>query len=68
MQTYLEKRMSAKNVARFYRIMVLPNLFGEWTLYREWGRIGKGGKALEGRLAAIVSSRRPSGAPQPTAC
>jgi predicted DNA-binding WGR domain protein len=44
MQTYLEKRQSAKNVARFYRMVVLPKLFGEWTLYREWGRIGQGGK------------------------
>lgn len=42
MQTYLEKRIPAKNVARFYRLAVLPNLFGEWTLYREWGRIGQG--------------------------
>lgn len=22
----------------------MPNLFGEWTLYREWGRIGQGGQ------------------------
>ena len=44
MQTYLEKRQPAKNVARFYRMSVMPNLFGEWTLYREWGRIGQGGQ------------------------
>ena len=44
MQTYLEKRDPAKNAARFYRMAVLPNLFGEWTLYREWGRIGQGGQ------------------------
>lgn len=44
MQTYLEKRQPAKNVARFYRMAVIPNLFGEWTLYREWGRIGQGGQ------------------------
>lgn len=44
MQTYLEKRQPANNVARFYRMSVMPNLFGEWTLYREWGRIGQGGK------------------------
>jgi predicted DNA-binding WGR domain protein len=44
MQTYLEKRQPAKNVARFYRMAVLPNLFGEWTLLREWGRIGQGGQ------------------------
>jgi predicted DNA-binding WGR domain protein len=23
---------------------VLPNLFGEWTLHREWGRIGQSGQ------------------------
>ena len=44
MQTYLEKHIPAKNVARFYRLAVLPNLFGEWTLVREWGRIGQGGR------------------------
>jgi predicted DNA-binding WGR domain protein len=44
MQTYLEKRQPSYNVARFYRISVMPNLFGEWTLYREWGRIGQGGQ------------------------
>ncbi len=44
MQTYLEKRQPANNVARFYRMSVMPNLFGEWTLYREWGHIGQGGQ------------------------
>jgi predicted DNA-binding WGR domain protein len=44
MQTYLEKRQPANNVSRFYRMSVMPNLFGEWTLYREWGRIGQGGQ------------------------
>ena len=44
MQTYLEKRQPSKKVARFYRMSVMPNLFGEWTLYREWGRIGQGGQ------------------------
>jgi hypothetical protein len=31
MQTYLEKHDAPKNQARFYRMLVLPNLFGEWT-------------------------------------
>jgi len=44
MQTYLKKRQPAKNMSRFYRMEVLPNQFGEWTLYREWGRIGQGGQ------------------------
>ncbi|MFZ3585271.1 WGR domain-containing protein [Loktanella sp. DJP18] len=44
MQTYLEKRDAATNQARYYRMLVLANLFRAWTLYREWGRIGQGGK------------------------
>lgn len=44
MQSYLEKHDAAKNQARFYILVLLPNLFGEWTLYREWGRIGQSGK------------------------
>ena len=44
MQSYLEKRDPAKNLARFYRLLFLPNLFGEWSLQREWGRIGQAGK------------------------
>ena len=44
MHTYLEKRDPRRNVARYYRIAVQPNLFGEWTLHREWGRIGQGGR------------------------
>lgn len=44
MRTHLEKRAPAQNMFRFYRMAVLPNLFGEWTLLREWGRIGCGGQ------------------------
>ena len=44
MQSYLEKRDPAKNLARFYSLRVLPNLFGEWSLQREWGRIGQAGQ------------------------
>lgn len=32
-----------KNMARFYKLDVQPNLFGQWSLVREWGRIGRGG-------------------------
>lgn len=31
-------------MARFYRMLIVPNLFGEWVLLREWGRIGSGGQ------------------------
>lgn len=44
MEIHLEKHDSEKNQARYYRMSILPNLFGEWTLQREWGRIGQGGR------------------------
>lgn len=44
MKARLEKCDPTKNVARYYQMSVLPNLFGEWTLRREWGRIGRGGQ------------------------
>ncbi|RQH13601.1 WGR domain-containing protein [Bradyrhizobium sp. RP6] len=33
-----------RNVARFYKLDVQPTLFGEWSLVREWGRIGRAGR------------------------
>jgi predicted DNA-binding WGR domain protein len=30
-----------KNMARFYKLDVQPTLFGEWSLVREWGRMGQ---------------------------
>lgn len=44
MKAHLERRDPSQNIARYYRMSVLPNLFGEWTLRREWGRIGRGGQ------------------------
>ena len=32
-----------RNMARFYRLDVQPDLFGGWSLIREWGRIGQSG-------------------------
>jgi predicted DNA-binding WGR domain protein len=29
---------------RFYRMDIQRNLFGEWCLLREWGRIGSNGQ------------------------
>ncbi len=29
------------NMARFYALSIQPTLFGEWTLVREWGRMGR---------------------------
>jgi predicted DNA-binding WGR domain protein len=34
-------------MARFYAITVMPTLFGEWALIREWGRIDYPGTLRE---------------------
>jgi predicted DNA-binding WGR domain protein len=33
-----------QNMRRFYRLDVQPDLFGGWSLWREWGRLGAGGQ------------------------
>jgi predicted DNA-binding WGR domain protein len=33
----------AKNLHRFYVVRLAPTLFGDWTLWREWGRSGSPG-------------------------
>ncbi len=35
-----------KRMWRYYRLDIWPTLFGEWTLKREWGRIGQDGQVL----------------------
>jgi len=36
----------ARNMRRFYRLSVQPDLFGGATLVREWGRIGLCGQMM----------------------
>jgi len=33
----------ARNINRVYVVEVMPNLFGDWTVMREWGRRGSPG-------------------------
>lgn len=40
---YLTRHDPSRNMARFYRMLIVPDLFGKWVLLREWGRIGSGG-------------------------
>ncbi len=44
MDLRLEKRDPATSQVRFYRLITMPNLFGGWSLVREWGRIGSPGQ------------------------
>jgi predicted DNA-binding WGR domain protein len=34
----------SRNMARFYRLVLQPDLFGGCSLVREWGRIGSAGQ------------------------
>jgi predicted DNA-binding WGR domain protein len=36
---------AAKNMWRFYRLDIQPDLFGLWLLVKEWGRIGQAGQS-----------------------
>jgi predicted DNA-binding WGR domain protein len=44
----LEKRVPEQNQHRFYLLRLAPTLFGEWSLIREWGRIGQQGTVVHG--------------------
>ena len=41
---YLERHEPDKNLHRFYQMIVTPGIFGDWSLVREWGRVGSPGK------------------------
>jgi predicted DNA-binding WGR domain protein len=40
---HLEKYQPQRNRFRFYGLSLERNLFGGWSLVREWGRIGRAG-------------------------
>jgi predicted DNA-binding WGR domain protein len=37
---FLTRIDPARNIDRFYVVQVMPSLFGDWTVMREWGRRG----------------------------
>jgi predicted DNA-binding WGR domain protein len=45
--TYLERVDPTRGMARFYRLILAPMLFGGWALVREWGSIGSPGTVRE---------------------
>lgn len=60
-----------RNMARFYRLDVQPDLFGGVRLVREWGRIGQAGRiscetfpepdAAEAAMQRTAASKRRRG-------
>jgi predicted DNA-binding WGR domain protein len=41
---HLHRIDPARNMRRFYRLDVQPDLFGTWMLMRAWGRLGTAGQ------------------------
>lgn len=44
--TYLTKIVPSKNQQRYYSLRVDPDLFGCWSLVRQWGRLDADGGTL----------------------
>ena len=40
---YLERHDHDKNMHRFYQLFIVPGVFGDWSLIKEWGRVGSPG-------------------------
>ncbi len=40
---HLTKIEPQANQYRFYRMEIVRGLFGDWSLVREWGRVGRAG-------------------------
>jgi predicted DNA-binding WGR domain protein len=47
----------ARNMRRFYRLDVQPELFGGVSLVREWGRIGRAGRLRLDHHPASIAAR-----------
>lgn len=47
-----------RNMHRFYVLVVERDLFGEWTLVREWGRIGRQGRVQANAYPSAVVARK----------
>ena len=41
---HLTRTEPGANMYRFYRMEIMRGLFGDWSLVREWGRIGSSGR------------------------
>jgi predicted DNA-binding WGR domain protein len=41
--SFLTRIDPTRNINRFYVVELMPSLFGDWTVMREWGRRGSPG-------------------------
>ena len=49
---------ASRNRHRYYTIYVMRNLFGEWSVMREWGRIGSPGRVTLQSFASEEEARQ----------
>lgn len=45
-QAYLVRHEPNENMHRFHLLLIQEDLFGEWGLVREWGRVGCAGQVI----------------------
>ena len=43
---HLRRADPARNMRRFYRLDIQPDLFGRILLMKQWGRVGTGGRVM----------------------
>jgi predicted DNA-binding WGR domain protein len=48
---YVERHDPQRNMARYYAMEIVPDLFGQPCLTRRWGRIGKRGQRKQHQFA-----------------
>lgn len=54
---HLTRRQPARNMARFYRIEIAPDLLGGVVIIRHWGRIGTPGRECRCWLADAAQAQ-----------
>lgn len=56
----LERIDPARNMRRYYRCSYQQDLFGQWLLVRQWGRIGRSAQSMttcvSGREEAVLAA------------
>ena len=57
MRVHLTRIDPAAGMARFYTVLVVPTLLGDWAVVREWGRIGQGGTVRDEAHASEDAAR-----------
>ncbi|MDH3605291.1 MAG: WGR domain-containing protein [Candidatus Tectomicrobia bacterium] len=54
--TYLEKQDATMSPQWFYALSVQPTLFGDWSVVREWGRVGSPGRVKVKRYTSQAAA------------